>query len=93
MAALREIRAGLQWTQERMAKELSVSLRTYARQEAAGGDQTLRKLAAFIYKYSQPVAQLADEVVDSRESSGYIQAISKEMVRKNTFEASGHTAP
>ena len=48
MSPLREIRNQLQWTQERMAQELCISLRTYSRQEHAGGDGTLRKLAGFI---------------------------------------------
>jgi len=50
MSSLREIRSHLQWTQERMAQELCISLRTYSRQEHAGGDGTLRKLAGFISK-------------------------------------------
>ena len=53
MSALREIRIELKWTQERMASELCVSTRTYSRQEAAGGDGTLRKLAGFISRHAK----------------------------------------
>ena len=80
---LRDIRTRvLGYTQERMAQELHVSLRSYCRYEASGPNRTAMALAT----------RLADAAVDSRTSSGYIQPISKEMVRKNTFEASVHTA-
>ena len=45
---LRQIRRQLGWTQERMARELMISLRTYARQEKSGGSKTLKKLALMI---------------------------------------------
>lgn len=45
---LRTIRHQLQWTQEHMARELGVSLRTYCRQEKSGGKPSLLKLACLI---------------------------------------------
>jgi DNA-binding XRE family transcriptional regulator len=49
MSPLRNIRHSLGWTQERMAQELGVSLRTYCRQERLGGSKPLQKLASMIY--------------------------------------------
>jgi DNA-binding XRE family transcriptional regulator len=46
---LRQIRTQLHWTQEHMARELGISLRTYCRQEKAGGSPSLLKLASLIY--------------------------------------------
>lgn len=46
---LRTLRQQLQWTQERMASELGISLRTYCRQEKSGGSQSLLKLANLIF--------------------------------------------
>lgn len=46
---LRQIRRQLGWTQERMAQELAVSLRTYCRQEKSGGSKSLQKLAHLIH--------------------------------------------
>ena len=46
---LRQIRHQLKWTQEHMARELGVSLRTYCRQEKSGGSASLLKLASLIY--------------------------------------------
>jgi DNA-binding XRE family transcriptional regulator len=46
---LRQIRHQLQWTQERMARELGISLRTYCRHEKTGGSCSLLKLASLIY--------------------------------------------
>lgn len=45
---LRQIRTQLKWTQERMARECGVSLRTYCRQEKSGGKPSLQKLASLI---------------------------------------------
>jgi DNA-binding XRE family transcriptional regulator len=45
---LRQIRHQLKWTQEHMARELGISLRTYCRQERAGGKPSLLKLASLI---------------------------------------------
>ena len=67
MSALREIRAELKWTQERMAKELCISVRTYSRQEIAGGDGTLRKLAGFISQHAKARDQ-ATEVMPTAEA-------------------------
>lgn len=46
---IRNIRTNaLQWTQERMAKEVGVSLRTYARFEQRGASPAIEKLIGFI---------------------------------------------
>jgi len=46
---LSQIRHNLAWTQERMAMELGISLRTYCRNEKSGGSKTLQKMASLIY--------------------------------------------
>jgi len=46
---LSQIRHTLAWTQEHMAKELGISLRTYCRNEKSGGSKTLQKMASLIY--------------------------------------------
>ena len=45
---LRQIRHQLKWTQERMARECCISLRSYCRQERSGGKPSLLKLASLI---------------------------------------------
>lgn len=47
---LRKIRSDLQWTQERMARELSISLRTYSRWEAGATPKRVLMHAALILK-------------------------------------------
>lgn len=54
MNNLKEIRMKLQWTQERMARELGLSLRTYCRAERNAPSEPVMRLAQFIAKYSQP---------------------------------------
>jgi DNA-binding XRE family transcriptional regulator len=46
--SLRQTRHQLGWTQQRMANELGISLRTYCRQEKSGGSAPLLKLSHFI---------------------------------------------
>ena len=47
---LRKIRSDLQWTQERMARELSISLRTYSRWEAGISPKRVLLHASLILK-------------------------------------------
>jgi len=47
---LRQIRTQLHLTQERMASELGISLRSYCRQEKAGGSKPINKLASLILR-------------------------------------------
>jgi DNA-binding XRE family transcriptional regulator len=46
--SLRQTRHQLGWTQQRMANELGISLRTYCRQEKSGGSAPLLKLSHLI---------------------------------------------
>ena len=54
--SLREIRTNLQWTQERMAREMSTSLRTYSRWESGMTPKRVMLHAGLIEK-NKPLAR------------------------------------
>ncbi len=65
MATLREIRAGLQWTQEKAASEIGVSLRTYARHEAGRPPEPVLRLM-------RSLAAAPKETADNLQAVGLV---------------------
>lgn len=62
---LKQIRTSLGWTQERMARELGLSLRSYCRNEKSGPSEPVMRLAQFLGKYSQPERQMQSPTTSS----------------------------